>query len=72
MDNTTVDAAGAADAAAKGSRDGHRDVLYELEMYRAQLAEARRRNAPQALIRGLETEIEYWATEVDRELPDHT
>ena len=48
-------------------RRGCRDALYELEMYRALLAEAERQGE-EALLPGLRAEIAFWAGEVEREL----
>lgn len=45
-------------------RRGRRDALYELEMYRALLAEA-----VEALLPGLRAEIAFWAGEIEKELP---
>lgn len=42
-----------------------RDPLYELEMYRALLADAERRQSPPALLAGLRREIEWWKAKAE-------
>lgn len=36
------------------------DALYELEMFRALLERSRQDDSPEAVVRGLEREVEWW------------
>jgi hypothetical protein len=49
-----------------------KDALYELEMARAELHEARNQNRDEEVVRHCQRNIEYWRRKIDNELSDET